>query len=66
MGVQDVAFLLSRASFVTTFLKDCGRGESLATTTCLNTVVGGKQGHALCKVLLLQQGIKTVYVSLSV
>ena len=27
------------ASFCTTFLKDCGRGESLRATTCLNTMV---------------------------
>ena len=40
---------LSRASFFTTFLKDCGRGESLGTTTCLKPVVGGKQGHAPCR-----------------
>ena len=38
--------------FSTTFLKNCGRGESLWTTTCLRTVFGGKQGHAPCKFLL--------------
>ena len=43
MGFQDVAFLSSRASFYTTFLKNCGSGESLMTTTCLKNVVGGKQ-----------------------
>ena len=42
--------------FFTTFLKDCGRGESLWATTYLNTVFGGKQGHALCRILSLQQG----------
>ena len=57
MGFQDVAFLPSRASFSTTFLKSYGRGESLVTTTCLKTVVGGKQGHAPCKILLLQQSL---------
>ena len=41
MGFQDVAFLLSRASFPT-FLENCGRGERLVTTTCLKSVVGGK------------------------
>ena len=25
------------------------------TATCLETVVGGKQGHAPCKIFLLQQ-----------
>ena len=44
MGLQDVAFLPSRASFYTTFLKNCGRGEILGTTTCHKTVVGDKPG----------------------
>ena len=34
-GFQDVTFLPSRASFSTTLLKNCGRGKSLRTTTCL-------------------------------
>ena len=56
MCFQDVALLPpSRASFSTTFLKKCVRGESLGTTTCLRTVVGGKQGHAACEIFLLQQ-----------
>ena len=55
MGFQDVALMQSRASFSTTFHKNCGRGESLGTTTCPKTVVGDKQGHALCKIILLQQ-----------
>ena len=46
-------FLPSLASFSTTFPINCGRDESLETTTCLKNVVGGKQGHALCKILLL-------------
>ena len=33
------------------------RGESLGTTTCPKAVVGGRQWHAPCKVLLLQQGL---------
>ena len=37
MGLQDVAFLPSR-----TFLH-CGRGEIHGTTTCLETVVRGRQ-----------------------
>ena len=39
MGFQDVAFLPSRSSLLTTFLKNCGIGECLRTTTCLITVV---------------------------
>ena len=42
------------ASFYTTFLKRCGRGESLRNTTCL---VGGRQGYVPCKILLLQQSL---------
>ena len=44
-----------RASFSTTCLKNCGKGECLGTTTCLMTVAGGKQGHAPCRMLPLQQ-----------
>ena len=44
MGFQDIAFLPTRASFSTTFLKNCGRGESLGTTTCPKTVVGVSKG----------------------
>ena len=58
---QDVAFLPSLASFSTTCKENCGRGESLGITTCLKTVVGGKQGHAPCKVLLLH--ITSFFVS---
>ena len=50
MGFQDVAFLPSRANFSTTFLKKCGRGEYLGTTTCPNTVDEGLQGHAASKI----------------
>ena len=53
MGFQDVAFLPSIASFSTTFLKNCGRGESLRATTCPTTVVVGKQWYGPCKILLL-------------
>ena len=55
MGFQDVSFLPSKASFSTTFPKNCNTGESLRTTTYNKTVVGGKQGHAPCKILLVQQ-----------
>ena len=54
-GVQDVAFLPSHAWFCTTFLKNCGRCEGLMTTKCLRTVVGGNQGHAPYKILLLHK-----------
>ena len=57
MGFQDVVFLPSKPSFNTTFLKTCGRGECLGSTTCLRTVVGGWQGHAPCKILSLQQSL---------
>ena len=46
MGFQDVVSLPSRASFYTTSPKDCVRGENLRITSCPETVVGGKQGHA--------------------
>ena len=32
-----------RACFSSTFHKNCGRGESHGPTTCLRTVIGGKQ-----------------------
>ena len=47
MGILDLAFLPSLASFSTTFLKYCGRGESLGTTTCLKTAVGVSKGMPL-------------------
>ena len=52
MGFQDVAFLPYQASFSTTFMKNCGRGECLGTTVCVKTAVRGKQGHAPCEILL--------------
>ena len=48
MDFQDESFLNSLASFCTTFHSNCGRGESLGTTTCLQTVVGGRQWQACC------------------
>ena len=48
MGFLEVAFLLSLASFLTTFLENSGGGESLRTTTCHKTVFGDEQGHAPC------------------
>ena len=44
MSVQDVAFLPSHTSFSTTYLTNCGSGESLGTITCLITVVGVSKG----------------------
>ena len=41
MSFHGVAFLLTHASFFTTFLINCDRGESLVTATCLKTVVEG-------------------------
>ena len=48
MGLQDVGFLPSRDSFSTTFHKNCGRGESLGTTTCLNSMVGVSKVKVTC------------------
>ena len=56
MGFQ-IAEFLPQASFSTTFLKNYGRGESLRTATCPKIMVGGKQGHASCKILLFQQSL---------
>ena len=32
-----------------TFLKDCGGGESLRMTTCLESILVGMQGHVPCR-----------------
>ena len=39
-------------SVYTTFLKHCVRGEGLQTTTYDKTVVGCRQGHAPCNIVL--------------
>ena len=44
MGFQHVAFLPCRATLSTTFLKHCGRGESLGSTTCHKSVVEVSMG----------------------
>ena len=54
MGFQDVVFLPLQTGIYTTFIRHCGRGFFFWTATCLRTVVC-KQGHALCKIFLLQQ-----------
>ena len=43
MGLQN-SVLPSGANFLTTFLKKCGRSESLGTTTCPKTVVWVSKG----------------------
>ena len=50
MSFQDVSFLPFQAIFsAMSFLNNSGRGDSLRTTTCPKTVVGGgKQFHASC------------------
>ena len=57
MVFLDVAFIPSQTSSSTTFLKYCDRGKGLRTTKCLKSVVEGKQGHALCKIPLIQQSL---------
>ena len=44
IGFQDVAFPPLQASYNTTFLRHCGGGKSLGTTTCLRTVAGVDKG----------------------
>ena len=52
----DVAFLSSELVFSTAFLINCGMGNSLWTTICHKSVVGGEQDkQAPCKVILLQE-----------
>ena len=43
-----------QTSFYTTFPQNCDRGESLGITTCPTTMVGGKKGHASCKIHLIE------------
>ena len=57
MGFQDVLFLSSRASFSTTFLKNCCRGEGLRTTTCLKVVVGLSKGMLPVKYFCFNKAI---------
>ena len=53
MDLQDVSLLLPRGRFYTTFLRNCGRGESHATGTCIKTMVGSMQRYVRCKIVLL-------------
>ena len=57
MGIRAVVYLASSASFSTNFFTNCGRGEGLRASICLLVVVGGKQGHAPCRIFLLQQSL---------
>ena len=47
MGVQDVLFLPSRASYYTTFLIHCGRSEIFGIDSCLRIVVWCMQSHSV-------------------
>ena len=55
-GFLDVAFLPSRAIFTPHF---CGIVVEMKVVrpAHLESVVGDKQGHATCKILLLQQSV---------
>ena len=55
MGSQDAAFMPARDTFNTIFIKNRSRGQDLGNVTSLKTVVKAKQGHAHCKIILLQQ-----------
>ena len=57
MGFPDVTFLPTPTRIYTMFFTNRGRGEGLGTTKCLRTVVGGKQGHAPCRILSSQQSL---------
>ena len=56
-GVMTPVHHFCYTIFSATFLENCGRDESLATTVCLITVIWGKQGHATCRIFLLQQSL---------
>ena len=43
-GFFDLAFMPARATFYNIFFTNCGRGESLRTTTCPKTVVWVSKG----------------------
>ena len=40
-----------------TLRQNCGRGESLGTTTYLKIVLGGRRGHAPCRTLYLHESL---------
>ena len=54
LGVYTGIYGYILVFFYAAFLRNSGSSEGLVVTTCLNTVVMGKQGHAPCKLLLLQ------------
>ena len=51
IGLQDVAFQPFRASYYTTFLKDCGIGEDIGTVTCPKNVAEISKGMLPVKYL---------------
>ena len=53
MGFNGAVLLSSRARFYTIFLKTCGVGENLRTTTFVKSVVVRKQGHVYCETFVL-------------
>ena len=60
VGFKDVAIQPSGASFSTTFLNNCGRGEGLGTTTCPKTMVGVCKG--MHHVIYLRSNKASFYV----
>ena len=49
IGLQDAAFLPSKASFCSIFQTDCSRGEGHWTVRSLKTVVGASNGVLFVK-----------------
>ena len=52
MVFQDVASCPPELVLTPHFLIMVVEVKTLGTTTCFKTVVGGKQGHASCKIFL--------------
>ena len=57
MGFQDVASLPTRVSFPPPFLKIVVVVIALGPSHVIKLWYGVKQGHAPCKILLLQQNL---------
>ena len=57
-GISKWVFRILRACCpwlgFTPFLRNCGRGRTIRTASCLKAVVGGKQGCATCEILSFQ------------
>ena len=60
IGVNNVAFAPTEASFQTTPLTNCHGGQDHGTATCFKTMADGKQRHAPCKIYLLQEILSCV------